>query len=54
MEGRSLPDRPGSLGHYFFTEQTKGAMEQKLLLIRVAQTQHNDVFGEELVAEEDD
>jgi hypothetical protein len=38
----SLPARPGSLGHYFFTEQTSGALEQKLLLIRLAQTQHNE------------
>ncbi len=32
----SLPSRPGSLGHYFFTEQTTGPLEQKLLLIRLA------------------
>lgn len=50
----SLPERTGSLGHYFFTEQTKGALEQKLLLIRVAQTQHNDLFGADLIVTEDE
>jgi hypothetical protein len=45
----SLPSRPGSLGHYFFTEQAAGALEQKLLLIRLAQTQHNDLFGGEMI-----
>ncbi|MBN2580749.1 MAG: hypothetical protein JXB10_17315 [Pirellulales bacterium] len=39
----SLPDRRGSLGHYFFTEKD-GRLEQKLLLIRLAQTQHDDLF----------
>jgi hypothetical protein len=32
----SLPDRPGSVGHYFFTEPSDGALLQKLLVIRVA------------------
>ncbi len=40
----SLPQRPGSLGHYFFTEQRAGVLEQKLLIIRLAQTQHDDLF----------
>lgn len=39
----SLPNRPGSLGHYFFTTG-KGASEQKLLVIRLAQTQYDDLF----------
>lgn len=50
----SLPHRPGSLGHYFFTEQTAGALEQKLLIIRLAQTQHDDLFGAEVVASGDE
>jgi hypothetical protein len=49
----SLPQRPGSAGHYFFTEQTNGALEQKLLIIRLAQTQHDDLFGPELVVAEE-
>jgi hypothetical protein len=31
-----LPDKPGSIGHYFFTEPSDGALVQKLLVIRVA------------------
>jgi hypothetical protein len=40
-----LPDRPGSLGHSFFTEGSGSATqcEQKLLLVRVCQTQHDDL-----------
>ena len=39
------PRRPGSLGHYFFTEQSgnEGRSEQKLILIRLCQTQHDDL-----------
>jgi hypothetical protein len=40
----SLPNRPGSLGHHFFT-CNKGQQEQKLLVIRLAQTQHNDLYS---------
>ena len=43
-----LPEHPGSVGHYFFTEQWAGALAQKLLLVRLAQTQYDDLFGEEL------
>ena len=39
-----LPHCPGRLGYHFFTEQG-GHLEQKLLLIRLAQTQHDDVFA---------
>lgn len=39
----SLPDRPGSLGHHFFT-QGAGQLEQKLLVLRLSQTQHGDLF----------
>jgi hypothetical protein len=34
----SLASRPGSLGHHFFTE-TNGRLEQKLLIVRLSQTQ---------------
>jgi len=40
----SVPDRPGSLGHHFFTHQTSGKLEQKLMVIRLGQTQYNDLF----------
>ena len=39
----SLANRPGSLGHYFFTDQQSGLLEQKLLIVRLAQTQHDNV-----------
>jgi len=39
----SLPNRPGSLGHHFFTEKT-GRLEQKLLIVRLAQTQSGGPF----------
>jgi hypothetical protein len=40
----SLPNRPGSLGHHFFSEKAD-RLEQKLLVIRLSQTQNNDLFG---------
>jgi hypothetical protein len=40
----SLPNLSGSLGHYFFTEKD-GRLEQKLLIIRLTQTQHDDLFS---------
>ncbi len=40
----SLPNRPGSLGHYFFTEKD-ARLEQKLLIIRLAQTQNDGLFN---------
>ncbi|MEN6405938.1 MAG: hypothetical protein ABFC96_15545 [Thermoguttaceae bacterium] len=40
----SLPNRSGSLGHHFFTEKD-GRLEQKLLLIRLSQTQHDGLFS---------
>jgi hypothetical protein len=41
----SFPDRPGSLGHRFFTHLCEGRQEQKLLVIRLSQTQHDDLFS---------
>lgn len=40
----SLSSRPGSLGHHFFTEDN-GRPEQKLLIIRLSQTQHDGLFN---------
>ncbi len=39
----SLPNRPGSLGHYFLTTND-GKQEQKLLIVRLSQTQHDGLF----------
>ena len=39
----SLSNRPGSLGHHFFTEND-GRLEQKLLIVRLTQTQHDGLF----------
>ena len=38
-----LPDRPGSLGQHFFTCQGE-PKQQKLLVIRVSQTQYDEAF----------
>ncbi|MGD0897454.1 MAG: hypothetical protein ABR915_06425 [Thermoguttaceae bacterium] len=40
-----LPNRPGSLGYSFFTEDSgsDSQVEEKLLLVRVCQTQHDDL-----------
>jgi len=40
----TLLDRPGSLGYRFFTQDADGHVEQKLLVIRLAQTQHDELF----------
>jgi hypothetical protein len=40
----SLPNRRGSLGHHFFTDRSKGQLQQKVLIVRLAQTQHDDLF----------
>ena len=40
----SLPNRQGSLGHHFFTED-HDKLEQKLLIIRLSQTQHDELFN---------
>ncbi len=39
----SLPNRQGSLGHYFFTENS-ARLEQKLLIVRLSQTQHDGLL----------
>ncbi len=41
-----LPKRTGSLGHYMFTESSSGRTEQKLLMIRLAQTKFDDLFAD--------
>lgn len=39
-----LPALRGSLGDHFFTGDTSGVLEQRLLVIRLSQTQHNAPF----------
>ena len=38
------PDRSGSLGYRFFTLNPGGQLEQKLMIVRLAQTQHDALF----------
>lgn len=40
----NLPIRKGSLGSHFFTETSNEGSCQKLLIIRLSQTQHDDQF----------
>lgn len=40
----TMPARPGSLGYHFFTTISSGQREQKLLAIRLSQTQHDGLF----------
>lgn len=49
----SLPHLPGSLGHHFFTAEDNGQPQQKLLAIRLSQTQHNALFSRPEVLELD-
>jgi hypothetical protein len=39
-----LTDRPGSLGYNFFTERGE-SIEHRVLVVRLAQTQHHEMFG---------
>jgi hypothetical protein len=48
----SLPQRPGSLGHYLFTDPHSGRLEQKLLLIRLAGTKFDDLFAQAVAPQE--
>jgi hypothetical protein len=39
------PDRPGSLGNCFFVDRNAGQAERKLILVRVAATQRDELFA---------
>ncbi len=41
-----LPDRPGSLGHHFFHDQSARGEEQKLLIIRLVTSPTQELYGE--------
>ena len=45
----SQPNRQGSLGHYFFLESNgrDDRLDQKLILVRLCQTQHDDLVAPE-------
>jgi len=45
----SLDCRKGSIGHSFFTDDSSGKLEQKLVVIRLSQTQHDGVFAPEVL-----
>jgi len=40
----TLKERPGTIGHRFFAENVDGRVEYKLLVLRLAQTQHDELF----------
>ena len=40
-----MPNRPGSLGYQFFMEPEAQRPQQKLLLVRLAQAQYDDLFS---------
>lgn len=40
-----LPNRSGSAGHRFFTEAAREGLMQKLLVVRLSQTQHDAALG---------
>jgi hypothetical protein len=47
-----LPNRPGSLGYHFFSDRRAGRADQKLLILRLAQAQHDDfVVPGEMIAD---
>jgi len=43
----ALPDRAGSVGGRFLTDERDGTVEQKLVLVRLAQIQRDDLFEPE-------
>lgn len=43
----STPDGLGTLGHHFFCTSGDGTATRKLLILRLAQTQHDDLFAAE-------
>jgi hypothetical protein len=39
-----LANKPGSLGHHFFSDKRGGRCDQKMLLLRLSQSQHDDIL----------
>jgi hypothetical protein len=46
----SLPERPGTVGHYFLTEQQADQMQQKMMIVRLEQSRYSDLFAGEKLA----
>ncbi len=40
----AVPEKPGSLGHHFFTENQGGEIQRKMLFVRLTHTQWDDRF----------
>jgi hypothetical protein len=49
----SLPQRSGTLGHYLFTEPHDDQLQQKLLIVRLADTHYSDLFASPSLADAD-
>jgi hypothetical protein len=47
----SLPQRSGTLGHYLFTEPRDDQLQQKLLVVRLADTHYSDLFASPSLAD---
>lgn len=41
----AVPEKPGSLGHHFFTENQGGEVQRKVLFVRLTHTQWDDRFS---------
>jgi hypothetical protein len=46
----SLPERPGTVGHVFLTEQQADQMQQKMMIVRLEQSRYSDLFAGEKLA----
>jgi hypothetical protein len=49
LVARCLDDRPGTLGQQFLTSDDSGRRDQRLLLIRLSQTQQDDLYDSDQV-----
>jgi hypothetical protein len=41
----SQADRPGTAGHYFFTDESSGSREQKLIICRLSESKWDELFA---------
>ncbi|GAB6164820.1 hypothetical protein JCM19992_08200 [Thermostilla marina] len=48
----ALPNRPGSVGDYFLTTRKDESKQQKVLVIRLSQTQHDPLFQGDVLADD--
>lgn len=47
----TYPERPGTLGHYFFTETKNGHTQQKAVIVRLEQTKFTDLFSTPMIVD---